>query len=86
MNTTQVILRATDAISRLDDGQATQADRLIAEVFDRHSEASAYHLAQRLDVLPADVCPCSQPKDPAEPTCLSCYLEHDDAMRRASDV
>lgn len=77
---------APAALSRLDDGTATAADRLIADIFDRHSEPSAYRFGQRLDVLPADVCPCGQPKESAEPTCNSCFLDHDLSVDRSVDL
>jgi hypothetical protein len=77
---------APAALSRIDDGLATLDDRELADIFDRHSQPSAYRLELSLGVLPADVCPCGQPKEPAEPTCNSCFLDHEIAVDRSADV
>ncbi len=76
---------ASDAIARIDDGHASPADRLIADLFDAHSQDRWTRVGALLDVLPADVCACGGRKEPAEFECQGCFLDHDDAMRRADD-
>lgn len=65
---------AGDALSRVDDGgQLHPGDRAALEVFDRHLVWEAF-------IPPEPLCRHGQTAD-----CNSCFLDHDDLMRRLED-
>lgn len=64
---------ALDALARLDDGVPLPGDRTLADLFDQHIQWDAF-------VPPAPFCRHGNTAD-----CNSCFLDHDDLMRRADD-
>lgn len=64
---------AADALARLDDGLGRPGDREIAAVLDRHLQWDAF--------IPPTYCIHGQGDG-----CNSCFLDHDDAMRRTEDI
>lgn len=66
---------ALDALSRLDDGlPISTADRDMLALFDQHCAWEAF-------VPPEPLCRHGNTTD-----CNSCFLDHDDLMRRAEDI
>ncbi|MET0415794.1 MAG: hypothetical protein ABW022_07215 [Actinoplanes sp.] len=76
---------ALAAISRLDDGTASPADRVIADRFDAHASTDWHRRLAVLDGYDADRCQvCGKPGEGDE--CDSCYAGHDLLVERGSDV
>lgn len=65
---------ALDALARFDDGVSLPGDRTLADLFDQHIQWDSF-------VPPAPLCRHGSSAD-----CNSCFLDHDDLMRRADDV
>lgn len=65
---------ALDALARLDDGLPLPGDDVLLAVFDRHCQWGAF-------TAPEPLCQHGQTAD-----CNSCFLDHDDLMRRAEDI
>lgn len=63
---------ALEALSRVDDGLAQGGDLELIEILDRHCQWEAF--------VPPVFCRHGQ-----GPGCNSCFLDHDDAVRRAED-
>jgi hypothetical protein len=71
---TQVADHALKALARLDDGlPISTADQHVLAVFDAHTQWEAF-------VPPEPLCRHGNTAD-----CNSCFLDHDDLMRRAED-
>lgn len=63
---------ALRAVSRLDDGLASPTDRSLAAAYDHACQLQAF--------VPPVFCIHG-----GGPDCNTCYLDHDDLMRRAED-
>jgi hypothetical protein len=64
---------ASDALARLDDGLQDPDDAELAAVLELHCQTAAF--------VPPVFC-----RHGLGPGCNSCFLDHDDAMRRAEDI
>ncbi|GIM90339.1 hypothetical protein [Paractinoplanes toevensis] len=75
---------AMDAIARIDEGTARPADRLIADVFDRHS--SDYWMSADVQLDRYDAERCVICRGPGGPECDTCTAGWDFEVARRSDV
>lgn len=71
--TTFDVLAAQDALARSDEGAGLSGDVALAYRYDQHCQAGAF--------IPPLLCPHGRGED-----CNSCFLDHDDLMRRAEDI
>ncbi len=78
---------APAALSLIDDGLATDADRLIADRFDAHASDQWHGRLAVLDVTPAGFClVCGERTEDGTDECVRCQLLEEVRVDRRRDL